>query len=150
MKPARMPWVLLALVVVAFVAGGCRLPDNALDGPLALPLRIAAEPDSIEVDAPTWYAADTAIYLCPTEPPPLPEPGPDREGWTPGGQCHRFENQAAPDGLHIVLGLGELSTAERATLQDAKDWYLLLVEVEGGRAIAAIHSSFPAPPRPAS
>lgn len=78
------------LLLVALVAG-CRLPSSALDGPLAVPLRITA-----------------------------------------------------------TLPLDALTEMERPAFDAAADWYLLLVEVEGARATAAIRSSFSAPIRSGS
>jgi hypothetical protein len=130
--------------------GGCRLPENALDGPLAVPLRITATAETIDIDAPTWYADSTAIFVCPTEPPALPEPGPQRDGWTPGGECHDFGRVRSPDGLATMLELDALSDEELARFLDANDWFLLLVAVEVDRANAAIHSSFPNPIRAAT
>lgn len=142
-----------ALLVLAIVGGGlvagCRLPENALDGPLAVPLRITTTPDAVEVDAPTWYATDTVVYLCPTEPPSLPEPGPERVGWTPGSSCHDFGHHDATDGLETTLRLDALNQPERPAFEAAKNWFLLLLEVEGDRVTAAIHSSFTAPIQPA-
>lgn len=146
MRVARLA---LVLAIAALLVGGCRLPENALDGPLAAPLRITATTDAVEVDAPTWYAADTVVYLCPTRPPALPEPGPERVGWAPGGGCHDFGHVAAPDGLEARLPLDALTAAERPAFEAANDWYVLLVKVEGSRAIAAIVSSFTAPIQPA-
>jgi hypothetical protein len=140
----------VALSIAALVVAGCRLPDNALDGPLAVPLRINATPQAIEVDAPTWYADETAIYLCPAEPPPLPEPGPERVGWTPGPACHDFGRVASPDGLETTLLLSALTDEELAPFADARDWFILLVEVDGDRAVTAIHSSFSGPIKAAS
>lgn len=85
------------------------------------------------VDAPGWFAPETVTYLCSTEPPPLPEPGPDRDGWTPGAPCHDSGRSAAPDGLTSTLPLDALSEAERPIFDAAADWYLLLIEVEGTR-----------------
>jgi hypothetical protein len=132
------------------LVGGCRLPENALDGPLAVPLRITASAESIDVDAPTWYADETAIFVCPTEPPALPAPGPERNGWAPGGECHDFGRVRSPDGLATTLRLDTLTSEELAPFLDARDWFLLLVAVEGDRANAAIHSSFPGPIRAAT
>jgi hypothetical protein len=140
----------VALSIAMIVVAACRLPDNALDGPLAVPLRIDATAQAIEVDAPTWYADETAIYLCSAEPSPLPEPGPERVGWTPGLACHDFGRVASPNGLETTLMLSSLSNEELAPFADARDWFILLVEVEGDRAITAIHSSFPGPIRAAS
>lgn len=138
------------LLLLAAVVGGCRLPSSALDGPLAVPLRIEATADAVQVDAPGWFAPESAIYLCSTEPPELPEPGPDRDGWTPGASCHDYGTVAAPDGLKVTLPVDALTDAEQPAFEAAADWYLLIVKVEGVRATAAIHSSFSAPARPAT
>ena len=144
-----MTWLARSMLLAAIVAG-CRLPSDALDGPLAVPLRITVTLAAVEVDAPGWFAADTAVYLCPTEPPALPEPGPDREGWTPGSGCHDYGRFAAPDGLRATLPLDALPEADRPAFDAADNWYLLIVKVEGARATAAIHSNFSAPSRPGS
>ncbi len=136
---------LLGLGVAIVMVGGCRIPENALDGPLAIPLRITATTEAIDVDAPTWYSDRTAIYLCSSEPPPLPEPGPRRVGWTPGTECHDFGEVGSPDGLRTTLPLDQLTNEDLAPFINAKDWFLLLVRMEGDRAAAAIHSSFPGP-----
>ena len=136
--------------VVAIVAGGCRIPENALDGPLAVPLRITATATAIEVDAPTWYATETAMYLCTSEPPPLPAPGPDRLGWTPMGPCHDFGRVAADDGLRVTQALDVLTVADREALEAVEDWYLLIVKFDGDRATAAAHSRFASPIQPAN
>ena len=142
---------LVAAITVAVLAVvGCRLPENALDGPLAVPLRITATAEAIDVDAPTWYADETAIFVCPTEPPALPAPGPERDGWTPGVGCHDFGRVRSPDGLATTLELDTLTDEELAPFRGARDWFLVLVAVEGDRANAAIHSSFPGPIRAAT
>ena len=146
----RSALLVLGGAIFMLVAGGCRLPDNALDGPLAVPLRITATDTAIEIDAPTWYAAQTAMYLCTSEPPPLPEPGPDRAGWTPMGPCHDFGRVAAPDGLHVTQALDVLTEEDRQALEAVDDWYLLIVRIEGDRATSAAHSSFASPIRPAN
>ena len=149
-RGGRQAWRLAGFSLLIGLVGGCRLPSDALDGPLAVPLRITATAAAVEVDAPGWFAADTAVYLCPTEPPALPEPGPDREGWSPGSVCHDYGRFAAPDGLSATLPLDALSEADRPAFDAANNWYLLIVKVEGARAMAAIHSSFSAPSRPGS
>ena len=72
---------------------------------------------------------------------------PDRDGWAPGAPCHDSGRGAAPDGLTITLPLDALSEAERPSFDAAADWPLLLIEVEGTRATAAIRSSLSAPIR---
>ena len=147
MNPAR---VALILAIAGVLVAGCRLPSDALDGPLAVPLRISATADAIDVDAPGWFATETSVYLCSAEPPGLPEPGPDRDGWTPGATYHDFGRVAAPDGLHAVLGIGELTATERSAFASVPDWFVLIVKVDGDRATAAIRSSFRAPALPAT
>jgi hypothetical protein len=137
-----------SIALAAILVTGCRLPSGALDGPLAVPLRIVATPDAIDVDAPAWFAPESIVYLCSTEPPDLPEPGPDREGWTPGPLCHDYGRVAAPDGLTASLPVAALTDAERPAFEAAPDWHLLIVKVDGTRAVASIRSTFPAPDRP--
>jgi hypothetical protein len=149
-RQARRVSAAMVLTIAAALIGGCRLPSNALDGPLAVPLRITATSDVIEVDAPGWFASDTVVYLCPTEPPALPEPGPQRDGWTPGVSCHDYGHFAAADGLKGTLSLEALTDAERPSFDDASDWYLLVVGIEGARVTTAIHSRFSAPIRSAT
>jgi hypothetical protein len=141
---------LVALGLAATVMVGCRIPENALDGPLAVPLRITTTAETIEVDAPAWFAAETALYVCPAQPPSLPEPGPARVGWTPGAACHDFGRVQAADGLRAVLALDDLSDAEREAFAAVADWYLLVVKQEGDRASAAITSSFASPIQPSN
>lgn len=143
--------VRLALIVIAAaLVAGCRLPSSALDGPLAVPLRIEVTADTVQVDAPGWFAPENVVYLCATEPPELPEPGPDRDGWTPGASCHDYGKVSAPDGLEVSLRIDALTDAERPAFEAAPDWHLLIVKVDGTRATAAIRSSFSAPPRSGS
>ena len=99
-RSRRRALTLARFSLLAALVGGCRLPSSALDGPLAVPLRIDATADAVQVDAPSWFAPETVIYLCSTEPPELPEPGPDRVGWTPGASCHDYGKVAAPNGLN--------------------------------------------------
>jgi hypothetical protein len=146
----RLARAALVLGLAGAVVAGCRLPSEALDGPLAVPLRIDATPEAIDIDAPGWFAAETAVYLCHSEPPGLPEPGPDRDGWTPGPACHDFGRVAAADGLHVALRLAELTEAERSAFAAVADWFVLLVKLDGDRATAAIRSSFNAPAKPAT
>jgi hypothetical protein len=140
----------VAFALVALLVAGCRLPSEALDGPIAVPLRITPTATTVEIDAPGWYAADTVVYLCSAEPPALPEPGPAREGWTPGGACHDYGHVPSADGLTAVLALAELTEAERPVFEAVANWSVLLVGVEGDRATSAIHTSFAAPIRSGS
>ena len=140
----------LSLAIAGALLAGCRLPSDALDGPLAVPLRITATAESVDIDAPGWFAPKTSVYLCSSEPASLPEPGPDRNDWTPGTTCHAFGQVDANDGLHAVLATGDLTREERESFAAVADWFVLLVRVDNGYAAAAIHSSFRAPVLPAS
>jgi hypothetical protein len=135
------------LSLLLMVVAGCRLPSGALDGPLAVPLRIDATAENVQVDAPGWFAPETNIYLCPTEPPELPEPGPARIGWSPGSSCHDYGRVATPNGLTATLPVGAFTDAERSAFEGASDWFLFIVKVDGERASAAIRSSFASPIR---
>lgn len=136
---------LLAFVMFALVVTGCRIPDDALDGPLVVPLRITATAEAIEVDAPGWFAAQTTIFLCAAEPPPLPPPGDGRVGWSPGGACQDFGTVASQSGLKATLRLDDVSGAFRAPLSSATDWYVLLVKRDGDRAADVLYTRFHAP-----
>lgn len=137
--------LVLGVIACAILLAACRIPDNALDGPLAVPLRITASADAVEVDAPGWFAGSTSVYLCAAEPPPLPEPGEARVSWSPGAGCHHFGEVSSQNGLTATLRLEEVSGDVRAQLAAASDWYVLLVKRDGDRATAAIRSRFHAP-----
>ena len=128
------------------VAGGCVLGPSSLDGPMAVNLHVATTRTSVEVDAPGWYAPTSAVYLCPTDPPPLPEPGPERDGWTPGSSCHDYGQHPSRDGLVISLPIADLAPSDRPAFADADDWYLLLLDVDpSGRVASATRTRFPRP-----
>ena len=128
------------------LVAGCRIPDDALDGPLAVPLRITATAETVDVDAPSWFAAQTTIYLCAVEPPSLPPPGDARVGWSPGIACHDFGAVSSEDGLRATLPLDAVSGDVRTQLSSATDWYVLLVKRDGDRATDVLHTRFHAPP----
>jgi hypothetical protein len=136
---------LVVLAVMAAMLAGCRLAPDILDGGLATELRVYATPTTIEVDAPGWFADVSAVFLCPTDPPRLPEPGPDRVGWTPGGECHDFGRFPSSDGLKVSLSRADLLATGSSAFSSAPDWTLLLLDVEGERVVGAIRSSFNAP-----
>lgn len=141
-----MHWrALITAVAIGTLLTACRLPDNALDGPIAVPLRVVADARSVDVDAPTWFAAETAIYLCTTVPDALPEPGPARVGWQPSPACRWFGREPSVEGLRVVLDLATLSGDSRGDFRSADTWSVLLVKLEGERAIAATHTSFRRP-----
>lgn len=47
----------------------------------------------------------------------------------------------------MTLPVEALTAAERPAFEAATDWQLLIVKVDGARAVAAIRSSFAAPRR---
>lgn len=133
--------LVVTVVLLGAVLAACRLPDNALDGPIAVPLRVVADARSMDVDAPTWFAPETAIYLCTAVPDTLPEPGPARVGWQPGAACREVGRQRSAQGLRVVLDLAALPDDLRGDLGSADTWYVLLVKLDGERASAAIHTA---------
>lgn len=142
---ARAAAVAIALVLVALVGAGCALSNGGLDGPIGVNMHVSTTPTSVEVDAPGWFADMTRVYLCPVDPPFLPEPGPARVGWTPGPSCHDYGSRPSGDGLTASLPLADLSDADRAMFTTADDWYLLLLELDGDRVSTAVRSRFAAP-----
>ena len=135
----------LAPFLLAAVVGGCVLQGPALDGPIAVNLHITTTPSSVEVDAPGWFAEETAVYLCSAEPPVLPEPGPDRVGWRPGDACHAYGTVPSRDGLRIGLPIDSLAGEPWPAFAAAEDWYVYLLEVDGDRVVSAVRSRFGAP-----
>lgn len=135
-----------AALALASVLGACDLPPGALDGPMTpVSLRVEATSTSVEIDAPGWFAETSAVYLCSAEPPPLPEPGPDRVGWTPGPACHDYGRYASRKGLTASLALTDLAGPAWAPFAAAQDWYVLIVDIRGDRVSIAIRSRFAAP-----
>ncbi len=130
---------------VALTAGGCMLQGAALDGPIAVDLRVVATSSIVEVDADGWFADTTAVYLCHRDPPLLPEPGTARVGWDPGAACHGYGTYPSRQGLSVDLPIDALAGDGWPAFATAEDWYLLLVEVDGDRAVSAIRSRFGAP-----
>ncbi|MEO5885655.1 MAG: hypothetical protein ABIQ58_09105 [Candidatus Limnocylindrales bacterium] len=135
----------MAVVGVVVVTAGCTLRPEALDGPIAVELHVTTTPTSVEVDAPGWFADTSGIFLCPLEPAALPDPGPERIGWTPGPACHGFGTRPSRDGLKVSLPLAELSDTTASAFAAADDWYLLLLDIEGDRVTSAVRSRFTAP-----
>jgi hypothetical protein len=134
-----------AVLLLAIAVAGCTLPDGALDAPFPVVLRISTTPTEVVVDAPNWLADRSAVFLCPTEPPPLPEPGPERDGWLPGPPCHDYGRFDTADGLATTLALDGLSGDERATFAAAPDWYVYLIDLDGEHASSATKTRFPPP-----
>ena len=136
---------LVTLAALVALVSGCTLSPVALDGPIAVNLHIRASADMVEVDAPGWFAPTSSIYICAAEPPPLPEPGPERDGWTPGPGCHAYGTHPSKDGLAVDLPLADLGARERPAFAAASDWTLLLLSVEGDRVTSAVRSQFRRP-----
>jgi hypothetical protein len=134
-----------AVILLAVTVAACTLPDGALDAPFPVVLHITTTPTEVMVDAPGWLADRSAVFLCPSEPPPLPEPGPEREGWLPGPPCRDYGRFDSPDGLTVNLPLDELLGEERATFAAAPDWYVYLLDLDGAHVTTAIKTSFPPP-----
>ncbi len=141
---AQARWLVLG-TALALSVGGCMLQGAALDGPIAVDLRVVATSSTVEVDADGWFAATTAVYLCHADPPLLPEPGAARVGWDPGDACHGYGTFPSRQGLSVVLPIDDLADDDWPAFVAAEDWYLLLVEVDGDRAVSAIRSRFGAP-----
>jgi hypothetical protein len=134
-----------AVILLAGLVAACTLPDGALDAPFPVVLRISTTPTEVVVDAPNWLADRSAVFLCPSEPPPLPEPGPERDGWLPGPPCHDYGRFDTPDGLATTLPLDGLSGAERTAFAAAPDWYVYLVDLDGEHASSATKTRFSPP-----
>ena len=145
MRFAGVARVMALASAVGLVGGACVLDPAALDGPIAVNLHVSATPTTVEVDAPGWFAKATGVYVCAAAPPFLPEPGPERIGWTPGDGCHDFGVRPSEDGLIASLPLSELTTEQRATFAAATDWYLYLLKLDGERVDSAVRSRFSAP-----
>jgi hypothetical protein len=142
--PRRLT-VLATLVILAVTTVGCVVGPYTLDGPLAVNLSVSTTPTSVEVDGPGWFAPTSAVYLCPTEPPALPDPGPERIGWTPGSSCHDFGTWPSRDGLKASLPLADLAPSDRPALAAAEEWVLLVLDVDGERVVTATRLRFPRP-----
>ena len=137
--------VAVALIGSVVALGGCMAVPGSFDGPIAVRLLIRTTPTTVEVDAPGWFADTSAVYLCSTAPPVLPEAAADRVGWTPGGDCHDFGRHPSRDGLTISLPLSAMQGETWPAFEAAEDWYLLLLDLEGERVSSAVRSRFPAP-----
>jgi len=139
---AAPAWLVL---FTALTGVACTIPPGSLDGPIAVILHITTTPTTVDVDAETWYSESTAIYLCPSEPPPLPDPGPALIGWTPGAPCHDYGDRPSPNGLKVALPIADLDGPERVLFDSAEEWYLLLLDLDGDRVSSAIKSAFRPP-----
>ena len=134
-----------SIVLAAFLVAGCgQLPPLDMGTPVQM--RVWTTPTTVEVDAPTWVTDASRIYLCATEPPRVPDGARDREGWSPGGSCQDLGTYAGPDGLRVSLPIGALDENRRPAFDQASDWYLLILELDGGRITNSVRTRFHAPP----
>lgn len=141
----RAPAVVAVIASVVAVTG-CVVEAGSLDGPGGpVNMHVWTTPTTVEVDAPGWLADTSAVYLCASAPPVLPEDAADRVGWTPGGDCHDLGRHASRNGLRISLPLTALRGAPWPAFESAEDWYLLLLELDGDRVSTAVRSRFHAP-----
>lgn len=135
----------MGLAVALLVLSGCAGGTSTLDGALPVPLRISTTPTTVDIDAPTWSAAESAIYLCPAAPPPLPDSTADRRGWAPGGDCHDFGRHPTRDGLAVSLPVADLAGPDGAAFASAADWYVMVLALDGDLVTSAMRSRFHAP-----
>jgi hypothetical protein len=136
--------LLTGLVMSAVVAGGC-IGEGSLDLGTPVNLHVWTTPTTVEVDAPGWLTTVSSVYLCFEPPPRLPSDAAQRENWSPGASCQDFGTYESPEGFKGSIPLSMLDPARRSSFQAARDWYLLLVALDGGRATSAISSRFHAP-----
>ena len=137
---------LLGTPVIALALTGCLVVPGDIDGPIAVDMHVATTPTSVEVDAPGWFADVSAVFLCPALPPPLPDAAADRIAWTPGAACHDYGRHPSPDGLTASLPLGALTGTARAAFVASREWYLVILEMDGERVSSAVRTAFGPPP----
>jgi hypothetical protein len=143
MRAERVRVLALTLASLVVVAG-CAVPGS-LDRVLPLPLRIKTTPTSVEVQA-AGLADTSAVYVCATAPPYLPDDPAARVDWKPDGDCHDYGTHDTRDGLEISLPLADLAASPDAeAFRAVPDWYLLLIEFDGDRATSSVRSQFHAP-----
>ena len=135
----------LATIALAVVLTGCLAVPGAIDGPIVVDMHISTTSTSVDVDAPGWFADVSAIYLCPSLPPPLPDAAANRIGWAPGGDCHDYGTRPSRDGLTVSLPLADLDAPQRVAFDASPEWYLLLLDLDGDRVSSAVRSAFGAP-----
>ena len=147
---ARRSRLVAACFAAALVVGGCAGGTSHLDGALPVPLRISTTSTTVDVDAPTWTAPVSAIYVCPAAPPPLPDSTADRQDWSPGGDCHDYGRHPTRDGLTVSLPIADLAGADGGAFTTATDWYVMVLALDGDLVTSAIRSQFHAPERDAA
>ncbi len=132
-------------LAVSFLVGGC-VGGQPLDIGTPINLHVWTTPTSVEVDAPGWFADISRVYLCPADPPRLPDGARERDGWTPGAGCQDFGTFPTADGLKTSLPLSALDADRAPAFDAAPDWFLLIVDLDGTRVASAVRSQFHAPP----
>jgi hypothetical protein len=130
----------------ALLVGGCG--PASLDIGTPVNLHVWTTPTTVELDAPGWFADVSAVYLCPEEPPRLPDAAADRVGWTPGVGCEFMGSYPSRQGLTLSMPLDDIDVARRPAFDAARDWYIVLLDLDGDRVGAAIRSQFHAPTQP--
>lgn len=139
---------LTVLTATAIVAAGCVAGTHTLDAALPVALRVTTTPETVEVDAPGWFAEVSQVFICPVAPPALPDDVAERRGWSPGGDCHDYGRYSSQEGLALSLPVAELDGPAWSTFQAAENWYLMLLDIDGDLAASAIRTRFHAPALP--
>lgn len=134
----------MGTLIASVVVAGCVAPGT-LDRAAPVNLHVWTTPNSVEVDAPGWLADISTVYLCPADPPRIPDAAADRVGWTPGGDCQGFGTHPSSDGLTVSLPISGIDDEKRPAFEAAADWYLLLLDFDGNRVSDAVRSRFHAP-----
>jgi hypothetical protein len=135
----------VALAVSAAVVAGCAGGTSTLDGAIPIPLRVSTTATTVDVDAPGWLADVSAVYVCSSAPPPLPDSSTDRMGWTPGRDCHDYGRHPSADGLRLSLPVADLRGEGWPAFRSAGEWYLLVLDLDGDLVSTAIRTRFHAP-----
>ena len=138
------------MLAAGLMVAGCAGGTSTLDGALPVPLRVSPTATTVDLDAPTWSSAVSAVYLGAAAPPPLPDATADRQGWTPGGGCHDFGRHPSRDGLMVSLPIADLAGPDGAPFRTASDWYVMVLALEGDLVTSAMRSRFRAPARDAA
>lgn len=133
----------IGIVLVASLVAGCG--NGSLEIGTPVNLHVSTTPETVEVDAPGWFADISAVYLCPVAPAQLPFAPADRVGWTPGESCEFMGSYPSREGLTLSLPLDGLGAARRPAFDAAVDWYLVLLDLDGDRVGSAISSRFHSP-----
>jgi hypothetical protein len=145
MRADRLQRPLAGLVLLPLLLGGCVLGPGTLDGATPVNMHVWTTPTTVEIDAPGWTVDVSAVYLCATAPPRLPDASTDRIAWTPGGDCHDFGTHPSRDGLTVSLPLADLAGTAWPAFEASDEWYVLLLDLDGDLVSSAVRSQFHAP-----